>query len=132
MDYTDIKTWEAQSEEEKLLYLRGFFRIGYVKRANRAELEDFLVLLAITPFTDNPLAKETERYATIVQHFWQVRVSEEFHWRSMSITVAALVISCLSFALSAYLALHKGVHSDTEPSGQTQTNTAIIATPPRK
>jgi hypothetical protein len=103
MHTADIKNWDKLPVADKLIYLRGFFRIGHIKHATRKELEDFLVLLAITPFTDNPKAMgETERYASVVQHLLQVRISEELHWRSFWVSIFAISISILALVVSAY------------------------------
>jgi hypothetical protein len=96
MHIEDIKSWDKLPVADRLIYLRGFFRIGHIKQAKRHELEEFMVLLANTPFTDNPAAKEeTERYASVVQHLLQVRISEELHWRSLWFGILAAVVGSL-------------------------------------
>src|SRR5947207_2618361 len=101
MNASDIPQWDKLPVEDRRVNLRGFFKNGDIKRAKRHELEDFLVLLAITPFTDHPADKEeTERYVSVVQHLLQVRISEELHWRSMVAAGIAAVISALALLVA--------------------------------
>lgn len=108
MNASDIPHWEKLPAADRLIYLRAFFSKGDVKRATRQELEDYMVLLAITPFTDNPKAhEEAERFTSVVQHLLQVRISEELHRRSYRLSVAAIIVSALA-ALAAIFKIWRG------------------------
>ncbi len=115
---SDIESWEALSEADKMTYLRGFIKARHIKGVTTDELVEFLVLLVNTPFTDKPREKEeVERYTSLVKQLLQVRLTESLHRRSMIAAGLALVLSVLSL----YLAWHKDDHSANSATVSAQT-----------
>jgi len=108
MHTSDIKSWDKLPIEDKRIYLRAFFMDGSIKRAARAELEDFFVMLAMCPGREGHHAdrEELERFGTVVQHLLQVRISEELHWRSYRLAVWAIIISGLAALMTIIQAFH--------------------------
>jgi hypothetical protein len=94
---------KGASWEDKRAELRAIFTNGEIQLATREELEEFLVVLANAGgpggYSREDYKAETERQALVVCHLLQVRLDVELHWRSLWISVSAIVISIVALVV---------------------------------
>jgi hypothetical protein len=101
----NVPNWESLSWVDRRAHLRGAFRLGKITSSTRKDLEEYLVVLANTTEGGKmDPREETERFATVVRHLLQVRVSEELHERSRRLSFWALGISGAALLASAWQA----------------------------
>src|ERR1035438_10515336 len=96
----------TQSWSEKHSNLvNNVFNTGEINKASRAQLEEYLVILCNVEDSDFPNPKaRNERYALVVSHLLNVRISEELHrvserrsWCAIGISILAVVVSVAIF-----------------------------------
>jgi hypothetical protein len=118
MHTSEIKSWDKQSWNDRRIYLRAFFMDGSIKQATRRELEEFLVVLANATPADSRREDdraEMEKHAVVIRHLLQVRLGEELHWRSIWLSVLAIVISALAALGTIWQAFHHSTPHNTAP-----------------
>jgi hypothetical protein len=118
MHTTDISSWDKQSWNDKRIYLRAFFMDGSIKHSTRKELEEFLVVLANATPADSRREDdraEMEKHAVVIRHLLQVRLGEELHWRSIRLSVLAIVVSALAAFGTIWQALHHSILPSIAP-----------------
>jgi hypothetical protein len=118
MHTSEIKSWDKQSWNDKRIYLRAFFMDGSIKHSTRSELEEFLVVLAMATPADSRREDdraEMERHAVVIRHLLQVRLGEELHWRSIWLSVIAIVVSALAAFGTIWQAFHHTKSSSIAP-----------------
>ena len=93
----DYKSWDDQRKE-----LGRAFTKDAIAIASRRELEHYMIVLANTVRTgDENYRRETDRFAEVVRHLLQIRISQELHGESSRISRRAVVVSLWSLLVAA-------------------------------
>jgi len=109
MHTSEIKSWDKLPWNDRRVYVRAFFTDGSIKHSTRKELEEFLIVLANATPADSRREDdraEMEKHAVVIRHLLQVRLGEELHWRSIRLSVLAIVVSALAAFSTIWQAFH--------------------------
>src|ERR1017187_5357875 len=120
--------------------LRGYFTLGTITKATRKELEHYLVVLANS--TDSKSSSlensEAERFAVVIKHLLDVKISEELHEKSVKtskrafwLSIAAITVSLLMPKINGTWYVYSAYHnlpSKNESGENSITNKTATAT----
>jgi hypothetical protein len=87
--------------------IRKRFASGDIVKSTRKELEWYLVVLVNSreapPRFDQETHENTiEAFAVVIRHLLQVRLGEELHWRSIKVSVIAVLISLVAAGFAGF------------------------------